>query len=234
MCPDKNPRFRIATKGDREGRMLKWYNAADSPECKWGEYQPHSPIHTMSDKIRIFVAIEIPANIKNGLGLLIKSLSESSGDARIRWVKTGSIHLTLKFIGDVAHGSVSKVTENIETVVSKRSKFKITVGGLGCFPNWNKPRVVWVGISEDSGKLTSLQKEIDLALEPLGIMSETRPFHAHLTVGRVKNPGDIGKRFSEMEIGAIGQVQVDEFCLIRSDLRSDGAVYTNLATFELQ
>ena len=184
--------------------------------------------------MRIFVAIEIPANIKNGLGLLIKSLSESSGDARIRWVKPGSIHLTLKFIGDVAHGSVSKVTENLETAVSKRSKFKITVGGLGCFPNWNKPRVVWVGISEDSGKLTSLQKEIDLALEPLGIMSETRPFHAHLTVGRVKNPGDIGKRFSEMEIGAIGQVQVDEFCLIRSDLRSDGAVYTNLATFELQ
>ncbi len=185
-------------------------------------------------KIRIFVAIEIPVNIKKELGLLIESLSESSGDARIRWVKPESIHLTLKFIGDVAPGSVSKITENLANIVIKRSKFEITVGELGCFPNWNKPRVVWVGISEDGGELASLQKEIDLALEPLEIMPETRPYHAHLTVGRVKNPGDIGKRFSEMEIGAIGHLQVDEFCLIRSDLRSDGAVYTNLATFTLQ
>ena len=185
-------------------------------------------------KIRIFVAIEIPENIKNGLGLLIESLRESSGDAHVRWVKPESIHLTLKFIGDLSPGSVSKVTENLEKSAVKRSRFEITVGGLGCFPNWNKPRVVWVGISEDSGELASLQKEIDLALEPLEIMPETRPYHAHLTVGRVKTPGDIGKRFSEKEIGAIGHVQVDEFCLIRSDLRSDGAVYTNLATFTLQ
>jgi 2'-5' RNA ligase len=187
----------------------------------------------MSDKIRTFVAIEIPANIINGLGLLIESLRESSGDARIRWVKPESIHLTLKFIGDASPGSVSKITNNLEKPAVNRSKFEITVGGLGCFPNWHKPRVVWVGVSEDSGELASLQKEIDLALEPLGIMPETRPYHAHLTVGRVKNPGEIGKRFSEMEIDTIGNVQVDEFCLIKSDLRSDGAVYTNLATFKL-
>ena len=188
----------------------------------------------MSDKIRIFVAIEIPANIKNGLKLLIESLRESSGDARIRWVKPESIHLTLKFIGDVSPGSVSKITKNLEKHAVRRSKFKITVGGLGCFPNWHKPRVVWVGVSEDSGELATLQKEVDLVLEPLGIMHETRPYHAHLTVGRMKSSGDISESFSKMEIGTIGHVQVDEFCLIRSDLRSDGAVYTNLATFTLQ
>ena len=188
----------------------------------------------MSNKLRIFVAIEIPASIQSGLSLLIESLRDSSGDARIRWVKPKSIHLTLKFIGDVTPGSVSKITESLETIVVKRSKFEITVGGLGCFPNWHKPRVVWVGVSEDSGELATLQKEVDLALEPLGIMHETRPYHAHLTVGRVKNPGEIGKSFSEMEIGALGHMQVDEFCLIRSELRSDGAVYTNLATFTLQ
>ena len=188
----------------------------------------------MSDKIRTFIAIEIPANIKNGLSLLIELLRESSGDARIRWVKTESIHLTLKFIGDVSPGSVSNVTKNLETIAVKRSKFEITVGGLGCFPHWHKPRVLWVGISEDSGELAALQKEIEVALEPLGIMPETRPYHAHLTVGRVKKPGDIGNNFSKMEIDAIGHVQVDEFCLIRSELRSDGAVYTNLASFTLQ
>lgn len=187
----------------------------------------------MSDKIRIFVAIEIPEHIKNGLGVLIESLSVSSGDARIRWVKPESIHLTLKFIGDLSPESVSKVTKNLGTIVIKRSRFDITVGGVGCFPNWHKPRVVWVGVSENSGELTSLQKEIDLVLEPLGIMPETRPYHAHLTVGRVKNAGDISKRYSEMEIGTIGHMQVDEFCLIRSELRSDGAVHTNLATFTL-
>lgn len=186
----------------------------------------------MSDKIRTFIAIEIPANIKNGLSLLIESLRESSGDARIRWVKPESIHLTLKFIGDLSPGAVSRITENIEKPAAKRSKFEITVGGLGCFPNWHKPRVVWVGISEESGELTTLQNEIDLALEPLGILPETRPYHAHLTVGRVKKPGDNG--FAQMEIGTIGYMHVDEFCLIRSDLRSDGAVYTNLASFTLQ
>ncbi len=186
----------------------------------------------MSDKIRTFIAIEIPANIKNGLSLLIESLRESSGDARIRWVKPESIHLTLKFIGDLSPGAVSRITENIEKPAAKRSKFEITVGGLGCFPNWHKPRVVWVGISEESGELTTLQNEIDLALEPLGILPETRPYHAHLTVGRVKKPGDIG--FAEMEIDTIGHMKVGEFCLIRSDLRSDGAVYTNLASFTLQ
>jgi 2'-5' RNA ligase len=188
----------------------------------------------MSEKIRIFVAIQIPANIKNGLRLLIESLRESSGDARIRWVKPDSIHLTLKFIGDVSSESVSTITKNLEKPAERRSKFEITAGGLGCFPNWHKPRVIWVGVSEDSGELAALQKEIDLALEPLEIMPETRPYHAHLTVGRVKKPGGIGNRFSEMDIGAIGHVRVDEFCLIRSELRSDGAVYTNLATFTLQ
>ncbi len=188
----------------------------------------------MSDKLRIFIAIEIPTVIQDGLRILIESLRGSCEDARIRWVKPESIHLTLKFIGDIPHESVREITETLEKLSPKSSIFTLTVAGIGCFPNNAQPRVLWVGIREDGGKLTTLQKDIDLALEPLGIMPETRPYHAHLTVGRVKKPGTVGKLVSEMNTGMIGQMQVDKFSLIRSDLRPDGAKYSNLASFTLR
>ena len=188
----------------------------------------------MSEIIRLFIAIEIPTSIRNELGILIEKLKKASDDGHIRWARPDSIHLTLKFIGDLSTGSVANVTKILETVALKRSRFDLSVGELGCFPDFINPRVIWIGISEDSSELANLQNEIELVLKPIGIISETRPYHAHLTLGRVRKPRDVGEIFSMVEIGTIGHFQVDEFCLIKSDLRPDGAVHTNLASFRLQ
>jgi 2'-5' RNA ligase len=112
--------------------------------------------------------------------------------------------------------------------------FTLTIGGAGCFPNLKRPRVVWIGISEPTGKLNSLQRAIESTISPLGYPSEERGFQPHLPLGRVARdatPNDIkhlGELVAAANLGTLGQVSITEIVLIKSDLKPTGAEYTTL------
>ena len=191
------------------------------------------------EKIRAFIAIELDESIKDGLTELQERLKGKVPRGSVRWVRPEGIHLTLKFLGDVPADQIGEITRALEKSCQGFAPFSLSCGGLGCFPTLKRPRVVWVGIQEETGTLAQLQKAIEENVAPLGYPTEKRKFSPHLTLGRVQrrvSSGDrrrLGELVGASEIGMLGQMEVRSVNLIRSDLRPSGAVYTRLAEVEL-
>ena len=190
--------------------------------------------------VRAFVAIEIPVEMRHQLVEQITRLKQYIPSTTVRWVRLEGIHLTLKFLGDVSLGKLDQITMLLEEVGLRHTPFRIDIGQFGCFPKPRRPRVLWVGVEDTSGVLTSLQADLEGVLAQIGFKRETRPFHPHLTLGRVRRGIDnsavrsLSTILEEVTIGDLGQVNVDEICFIRSDLKPTGAIYTRLATAKLE
>jgi 2'-5' RNA ligase len=189
--------------------------------------------------IRSFIAIDLPDGLKGILREVGQRLRSEIRHEGVRWGNVSGIHLTMQFLGDVAESDLPRIGAALAQVGQRHAPFTFTVGGLGCFPNLKKPRVIWVGVQEETGALAALQKEIVESLVPLGFEPERRAFHPHLTLGRARRnirPADqrrLGPVIANAGVGELERVHVGSFLLMRSDLRPDGAVYTRLAEFEL-
>jgi len=195
---------------------------------------PHSP-----EEIRSFIAIELPEEVKRGLARLRSEL-ETSEHPFVKWVGSGGIHLTLKFLGNIPFKQVAEVTEAMKEATQGIPPFRLEISGLGAFPNLKQPRVLWVGIGGEVDKLSRLQQNIDSALARLGFAPEERPFTAHLTLARIRQGASPGERksFGELVVSTSFEskyrVAVEAISLMRSQLTPAGAIYTCLATVELQ
>ncbi len=130
---------------------------------------------------------------------------------------------------------VSTIIESLEPVVNRSSRPQVSIGGVGAFPDLKNPRVVWVGLEADE-RLMRLQDEIEKTLEHLGFIPEKRDFRPHLTIGRVRSKHGrkalIGALEKERNFSA-GDCGLSELCLMRSDLKPQGAVYTLLWSKEI-
>ena len=180
--------------------------------------------------MRLFVALETPAAVRENLADLLKSLRAVS--PQTRWVRPENLHVTLKFIGEVPETRLAAIRSAIAGV---RSDQPVTLDfrGLGFFPNDEHPRVFWVGIAA-SQNLKSVAADIDKAMEKLGIPREQRPFSPHLTLARFEPPGLPDKLRSAIQENAardFGSLRTSQFHLIESKLKSSGAEYTTLERF---
>ncbi len=190
--------------------------------------------------MRSFVAIELPEALRHSLADVVETLSAEIEPHIIRWVRPEGIHLTLKFLGDVDAGKMDIVRHVVQEVVPRFSTFTFSAGGLGCFPNLRRPRVIWVGIRERSGELAALQAGLEQGFSAQGFERENRSFHPHLTLGRIRrgvrqaDQRAVGEALGQMEHLSLGEFHVSEVCLFRSDLRPSGAVYTKLLTAPLE
>lgn len=189
--------------------------------------------------IRSFVAIELPEGAKDALQGVGRRLRGKVPPDSVRWIKVSGIHLTLKFLGNVAEADLPRIKDRLIQVGQRHAGFTFSFGGVGCFPNTKRPRVVWVGVEEQTGTLLSLQQDVENSLASLGFEPEKRAYHPHLTLGRTQrrvSPRDqrrLGEIIATAGVGELGQVRVASFRLMRSDLRPDGAVYASLAAFPL-
>jgi 2'-5' RNA ligase len=178
-------------------------------------------------EIRAFIAIELPGKIGDQLRSIKQSLANRITSGDVRWVKTANIHLTLRFLGNVREDTVANLGKGLDAVTENQSPFSLELNGLGCFPNPRRPRVVWVGLSGDTDRLSDLNKSVESMLESMGWEGERRKYHPHLTLGRVKKANKViearfpwGSRISE------GRIDVKAIHLIESGLLPSGAVYT--------
>lgn len=189
--------------------------------------------------IRSFVAIELSDEVRAALSDLQGSLKAQVPHKTVRWVRPESIHLTLQFLGEVAPSQVEAIADALRGTCANQSPFICQLRDLGVFPNPRRPRIVWVGVTERSGTLMALQKQITLALEPLGFEPEKRSFTPHLTIGRADRRASrpeligLGELITHSSVGTIAQVSVHHVTLMKSDLRPSGAVYTPLAILTL-
>jgi len=191
------------------------------------------------EQIRSFIAIELPEAVKIGLSQLQARLkvSEPSG---VKWVDTGSIHLTLKFLGNVAIDRTGEITTAMEMAVQGISPFNLKVKDLGVFPNLRRVQVVWVGISGEVDKLSQLQQHIESNLAQLGFAPESRPFAPHLTLARLRDRASLDERqrFGQFIAGTRFEeaytFKVEAINLMKSQLTREGAIYSRISSVGLK
>ncbi len=185
--------------------------------------------------VRSFIAIELPDSLFGQLEQVSDNLQELLEGMPIRWIAVPNIHLTLKFLGDVSEKNIPMIKEILKTEAASHKHFEVSVGGFGVFPNFTRPRVIWVGV-EAPDELENLQRRIDVETARLGYVPDRRKFNPHLTLGRVSrnaNPKEvrsISVVLRKQRVGFLGAVRISEVNLFRSDLGPRGAVYTKMFT----
>jgi 2'-5' RNA ligase len=190
--------------------------------------------------LRTFIAIELDSEFKDHLRHVQDRIREQVAPRSVRWVRPEAIHLTLKFLGDTPVDAVDQVADALTEAAVQVAPFTFTAGGLGCFPNTRRPRVLWVGLQEPTGRLLRLRDAIEAHVAPLGFPTEKRPFRPHLTLGRVQRYAsksevrEVGDAVKTGTIGMMDEMAVSTLCHIRSDLQPSGAVYTTLSEVELR
>ena len=191
------------------------------------------------ESVRAFIAIELPGSVKSALSQLQGNLKRSE-HASVKWVDTGSIHLTLKFLGNIATETIPELTKVLSEAARGITPFHLELGEMGVFPNLRAPRVVWVGLRGETATLSVLQENIESALIPLGFPPENRAFSPHLTLGRVRekaSPGErrsLGQAVASSKVASMEPFTVDSLSLMRSTLTREGAVYSRLYSVALR
>jgi 2'-5' RNA ligase len=185
--------------------------------------------------VRAFIAVDLTTEIEAKIAGAQTALGRFSH--AVRWVRPESIHLTLKFLGEISPEQQRRVVETFSTPKSGVAPFQISVEGLGFFPNARAPRVVWMGIEEGKDNLQALARFVDEALAAAGFPPEQRPFSPHATIGRIKFLPDVASfieassSFSDYQCG---RTTIRQFFLYESKLDRGGSIYTKRATFALE
>jgi len=183
--------------------------------------------------IRTFIAIAIPETVRQQIGKLQSELKTIGG--KVRWVKPDSMHLTLKFLGEVPEGDIEKIGNQVQQAIESVEPFALQIVGSGCFPNSKRPRVLWLGISGRADVLKKLAERIEANLVKLGFRRERREFTPHLTLGRVKSISGIAPLIEKMGLLDFDSepFEVREILVMKSDLKPTGAEYSVLRKIPL-
>ncbi|TFH34386.1 MAG: RNA 2',3'-cyclic phosphodiesterase [Anaerolineales bacterium] len=186
--------------------------------------------------LRAFIAIQLPTSIQDSLERYLDQLQSALSPTPIGWIPAKNIHLTLKFLGDIPPDLVEPILAILKQAAGQSTDFELGIRGLGCFPQPRRPRILWLGVEPTGSQLMKLQHEMDAALESLNFKPEGRRFHPHLTLGRVKKSArldqieTLSRRLTLVEQPDFGTFKAQSIHLIRSELRSQGAVYTQLGS----
>ena len=185
------------------------------------------------------MAIELTEAVTWHIGEVIRRLRQQELPG-IRWVRPEGVHLTLKFLGNVAESRVQPIAAAMGRAAEGVAPFVLQVGGVGVFPHLRAPRVLWVGVQGNLEPMVQLHERLEEALEAHGFVKEQRAFSPHLTLGRAKG------RLSSPDLQRLAQaidwlrdigpaeLPVANLSLMESRLTRDGAVYHRKAQILLR
>jgi 2'-5' RNA ligase len=179
--------------------------------------------------LRLFVAVDPAPEVRDRLRDAIGRSRPRAPSAK--WVDAASLHVTLAFLGDVEEARVAEHSAAIAAVASRHAPIDLSFRGAGAFGG-RKPRVLWVGVEGAVEALAAAQRDLSTALVPLGYAPENRPFSAHLTLARARDPrGDAALAACAEALAGedFGATRVASILLYRSELSSKGAKYTLLS-----
>ena len=184
--------------------------------------------------MRAFIGIGLPGACRAAIARALSPFQAERG--RVAWVREENLHVTLKFLGEIRPEQVDGIAALLLAGGADVPPFDCDVAGAGAFPSLRAPRVLWVGIREPLELVGKLQQNIETALSRSGFPREDRPFHPHVTAGRVKGslPPGWGDRFAGALSGVrFGSARVESFQLYESRLSPAGATYTVAREFPL-
>ena len=191
------------------------------------------------EQVRSFIAIELPDELKLALSQLQSQL-KSGKQYPVKWTDPYGVHLTLKFLGNIAVAKTGEITKAIETAARGIPPFHLEVKGLGVFPNLRRVQVAWIGVSGDVDRLNQLQQYLESKLTPLGFAPEARRFTPHLTLARLRDRASFEERQSFGQLIAstrfdkIYGFSVDSVNLMKSQLTREGAIYSKISSVKLK
>jgi len=179
--------------------------------------------------VRLFVAVNLPPEERRRAWEASRALR--TAHLPVRWTAEASLHLTLRFLGEVDAERAGPIGEALAGAVRAARPFTLSLGGVGAFPSLTRPRVVWVGV-ERHPALELLANDVELALMRLEFEPELRPFSPHLTLGRVQHGARPAafKALPALAAGVAyeGTTVVESVDLMQSTLGAEGATYTVL------
>ena len=181
--------------------------------------------------MRLFIAIELNPSVKRLMLSAIQRLAEFRNT--VRWVTEAQMHLTMKFLGDVPDQKVADICDTCARVAAECEPFELTVDRCGCFPIGGRVRVIWCGPQGEAPTAAKCAARLDDACAELGLDPETRPFSAHLTLGRVRDDhtnGRLREAVQRLQPGSAAQ-PVDKLTLFQSTLSPRGPNYAALGRF---
>src|SRR5688572_7122227 len=182
------------------------------------------------DKVRLFVALEIRAEVLDALHRVQDTLRAAIGGDEVRWVARGKLHLTLSFLGHVPTAAAITLEKRLPLLAAGLPCFELAAAHLGCFPGCRAPKVLWVVVAGDLDALHELQRQVTLETADLAAQPEERAFRPHLTLGRVAPAPPARLRAIGEALGALnrdlpelGRWSVSEVLLMQSQLHPEGA-----------
>ena len=191
--------------------------------------------------MRLFIAVEIPDEIKKNIVELINGLKKV--EAGIKWVEEKNLHITLKFLGSVEDKDLEKLISMVSKTVEDFGSFKVNFSGMGTFPEGKAPRVVWVGTTEGAEALVKLAGGLENSLSPAGFRSEQRAFKPHLTIGRIKavpagrqekkGVDKLRVRMALIKNPKFGEAMIDRIFIMKSTLTAKGPIYEKIRGVKL-
>ncbi|HEX9751091.1 MAG TPA: RNA 2',3'-cyclic phosphodiesterase [candidate division Zixibacteria bacterium] len=178
--------------------------------------------------MRTFIAVNLPADIKRGIGTILSRLRPIGPPAS--WVQPDNAHITLKFLGEVQETRIPAIMKGIRLAVDATEPLELSMGQCGAFPDPTRARVFWIGIERGAEALGDVSRAIDFQMSRLGFEREKRAFSAHLTLARLRQPASI-----ERLVEAAKQVdyhfptvKIAQIDLMKSVLSTQGATYSVL------
>ena len=187
--------------------------------------------------VRAFVGIPLPAQVCDRLVEVQRAIAKSSGRA-VKWVAPEAMHLTLAFLGDVPRWVLEDLPPALDAALGGATALTLETGTVGAFPNWRKPNVLWVAIDGNVTGLRALRDRVAGALRAFGFAADPRPYHPHLTIGRLRPKAEraqVDKLVAAAPNVRPARVQfaIERVVLYRSVLLPEGPQHIELRSWPL-
>ena len=185
------------------------------------------------EQYRLFVAIELPGPVKEQIAIVQEELKRATREAQVSWTKPEQLHLTLKFLGNVDLAQVDAFHQAVRAACKDFGPLRLVAKGIGAFPDWRRPRVGWVGVNDNQGRLAKLQQFIEAAMSPFTKEKPEGEFTGHVTLGRLKwiNRPETRVLAAAAQLFAekvFGEWTVETLAVMRGELSSAGAQHSEL------
>lgn len=182
---------------------------------------------------RIFVAIDTSEGVRQKIRLYQTNLKNEFPGAGARWEKPEKLHLTLKFIGDADTAKVKSILEIAEKAARETVRFDLEICGTGVFPGIRKPKILWLGVRENGGRLLNLHEKIENGLEKIGFQKEKRIFRPHITIARLREKSpELAEKHCRNEFEPAG-FGVSQITVYESILKPAGSIFLCVEKFDL-
>ncbi|MEO0097871.1 MAG: RNA 2',3'-cyclic phosphodiesterase [candidate division WOR-3 bacterium] len=180
------------------------------------------------NKIRSFIALEIPQDIKNEVYDYIENFKKDN--LPVKWVEKGNLHITLIFLGEQDLNFINKVKEILKNISNSFKPFYINLTNFGFFPNAKKPRVFWIGIKKNKEIIIQIVEKLNRELKKIGFKPEEREFSPHLTIGRFKAISNTEKYLTLKYESK--DFLINKITLFKSTLTSAGPIYEAISDYK--